>query len=38
MDKNNEFYSEIKAFNKVTPAEDTIACFYSGKKQPLIDV
>jgi len=38
MDKSNEFYKEIKAFNRVTPAEATIAWFYSGKKQLLIDV
>lgn len=32
------YYEEIKVISKVTRAEATIAWFYSGKKQPLIDV
>jgi hypothetical protein len=36
LDKNNPNYREIKVLIKVTPAEATIAWFYSGRKQELI--
>ena len=38
VDKTNPFYRELKVIAKVTLAEATIAWFYSGKRQPLIDV
>ena len=38
MDKSNEFYTEITSNSPVTLAEATIAWFYSGEKQELINV
>ena len=38
MDRNNQFYREIESCNPVSKAEATIAWFFSGKKQRLINV
>ena len=37
LDKSNPFYREVKVTIPTTLAEATIAWFYSGKKQQLID-